>query len=295
MSTARTGGDPPTDGTPVREERTSVGGRSVRHLTSGEGPPLVLVHALGENALDWSWVLPALSRGHRVYAPDLPGIGGDGGVVTDHSPAFFASFIAAFLDALGIERAAIVGNSLGGHIALRMALSEPARVSALGLVGSAGLGRTVSPALSLLALPGYGEAAVALSKTPVGARQRAWGRTALLFGRPWPAPSAWLAEQYRLALTPGFLEATLAALRAHVGPVGQREVLLDRLPDLRIPTLVVWGTRDRVFPGSHARAALSRLPDGSLSLIPGCGHLPHVEHPDRFAGILGRFLDERGS
>ncbi len=57
-----------------REERIWVGGRSVRYLTSGEGPPLVLVHALGENALDWSWVRPALSRGHRVYAPDLPGI-----------------------------------------------------------------------------------------------------------------------------------------------------------------------------------------------------------------------------
>jgi pimeloyl-ACP methyl ester carboxylesterase len=202
----------------------------VRHLTSGEGPPLVLVHTLGESAIDLSWVLPALSRDHRVYAPVLPGIGGDGESATDHSPAFFASFIAAFLDALDIERAWIVGNSLGGLIALRLALSDPARVSALGLVGSAGLGRrAISSALSLLTMPGYGEAAIALCKTPVGARQRAWGRTALLFARPWSAPRAWLAEQYRLALTPGFLEATLAALRAQVGPRGQREELPEEL------------------------------------------------------------------
>ena len=129
----------------------------------------------------------------------------------------------------------------------------------------------------------------------MGARQRAWGRTALLFARPWSAPSAWLAEQYRLALTPGFLESTLSALRAQVAPLGQREVLVDKLPGIRIPTLVVWGARDRVFPASQARAALSRLPDGSLSFIPDCGHLPYVEHPVRFAVVPGRFLDERGS
>jgi pimeloyl-ACP methyl ester carboxylesterase len=287
MSTARTGGEPPAEG------RTSVGGRSVRYLSSGEGPPLVLVHALGENALSWSWVLPALSRGHRVYAPDLPGIGG--WIAADHSPHFFASFVAAFLDTLGIERAAIVGNSLGGLIALRFARSDPARVSALGLVGSAGLGRTVSPALSLLTLPGYGEATIALCKTPVGARQRAWGRAALLFARPWLAPPAWLAEQYRLARTPGFLEATLAALRAQVGPGGQREVLLEELPALTMPTLIVWGARDRVFPRRQAEDAAARLKEKHLAFIPDCGHLPHVERPDRFAEVLGRFLGETRS
>jgi pimeloyl-ACP methyl ester carboxylesterase len=264
----------------------------VRYLTSGEGPPLVLVHALGENALSWSWVLPALSRGHRVYAPDLPGIGGDGRIAADHSPTFFASFVAAFLDTLGIERAAIVGNSLGGLIALRFARSDPVRVSALGLVGSAGLGRTISPALSLLTLPGYGEAAIALCKTPVGARQRAWGRAALLFARPWLAPPAWLAEQYRLARTPGFLEATLAALRAQAGPGGQREVVLEELPTLTTPTLIVWGARDRVFPRRQAEDAAARLEEKHLAFIPNCGHLPHVERPDRFAEVLARFLGE---
>jgi 4,5:9,10-diseco-3-hydroxy-5,9,17-trioxoandrosta-1(10),2-diene-4-oate hydrolase len=154
-------------------------------------------------------------------------------------------------------------------------------VSALGLVSSTGLGRTISPALSLLTLPGYGESAIALCKTPVGARQRAWGRAALLFARPWLAPPAWLAEQYRLARTPGFLEATLAALRAQVGPGGQREVLLEELPALTMPILIVWGARDRE----------ERHP----AFIPDCGHLPHVERPDRFAEVLGRFLGETRS
>ena len=276
----------------VREERADVAGQAGRYLTSGEGPPLVLLHALGNNALDWSWVLPALSQNHRVYAPDLPGIGGDGRSLKDPSPAFFASFAAAFLDALGVERAAIVGNSYGGLVALRLALSDPARVSALGLVSSAGLGRAVSPALSALTIPGYGEAAITLCKTPFGAKQRAWARSMLLFARPGLAPAGWLAEQRRLAQVPGFLEATLGALRAQTGPVGQREVLLEDLRTLTMPTLVVWGAQDGVFPGRQAREATARLEKGSLAVVPDCGHLPQVEHPDRFAGTLGRFLVE---
>jgi 4,5:9,10-diseco-3-hydroxy-5,9,17-trioxoandrosta-1(10),2-diene-4-oate hydrolase len=279
----------------IVEERTVVGGRAARYLTAGEGPPLVLLHALGENALDWSWVLPALARGRRVYAPDLPGITGDGGGVADFSPGSFALFLAGFLDALGIERAAIAGNSLGGLVALRLALSDPARVSALCLVDSAGLGRTVTYALRAPTLPGYGEVAIAWTKTPPGAAGRAWMRANLLFAHPHLVPAGWLAEQRSLARRPGFLEAALAALRAQISPGGQREVLLEDLPSLTMPTLVVWGARDRVFPRRQAQSAADRLKEGSLAVLPDCGHLPQVERPDRFAAVLGRFLDEKGS
>jgi 2-hydroxy-6-oxonona-2,4-dienedioate hydrolase len=277
----------------VVEERAEVGGRPARYLTAGEGPSLVLLHALGENALDWSWVLPALARGHRVYAPDLPGISGDGGSAAGYSSASFASFLAGFLDALGIERAALAGNSLGGLVALRQALSDPARVSALCLVDSAGLGRTVSYALRAPTLPGYGEVAIAWAKTPPGAAGRAWMRASLLFAHPHLVPAGWLAEQRRLARRPGFLEAALAALRAEISPGGQREVLLEDLPSLAMPTLVVWGARDRVFPRHQAQDAADRLKEGSLAFIPDCGHLPQVERPERFADILCRFLDEK--
>jgi pimeloyl-ACP methyl ester carboxylesterase len=102
-----------------------------------------------------------------------------------------------------------------------------------------------------------------------------------------------LAEQCRLALSPGYLEAHMTVLRAVVSPLGLREVLLDRLPSLKIPTLVVWGARDRVFPESQAREAAARLHEGSLALISDCGHMPHVECPDRFLGVLGGFIGGR--
>jgi 4,5:9,10-diseco-3-hydroxy-5,9,17-trioxoandrosta-1(10),2-diene-4-oate hydrolase len=89
---------------------------------------------------------------------------------------------------------------------------------------------------------------------------------------------------------PGFLEAALAALRAQIDLGGQREVLLDRLSHLEMPTLVVWGTFDRIFPKSQAQEAVARLKQGSLELIPDCGHLPHVERPDIFVSALNRFL-----
>ena len=262
-----------------------------RYLRAGTtGPPLVLLHGVGDSALDWQWVMPTLAGTHRVYAPDLPGSGGSIKSDVDYSPAFFTQFLSAFLDALEVKHAAVIGHSLGGLVGLRLALSEPSRVSALGLVASAGLGREVTYALRSLALPGTGKLAVAWGKRPPGAAQRALGRSTLLFARPWRVPRKWLKEQYRLARLPGFLEAQLATVRAQVGLRGQREVLVDRLAQLEVPTRLVWGTGDRVLPYSQAKEAVSRLQEGSLELISDCGHSPHVEQPERFVSALGRFL-----
>lgn len=222
----------------------------------------------------------------------MPGFGDSAKPAADYSPAFFTRFVAAYLDALGIELITLLGNSLGGLIALRSALSEPARVSALGLIDSAGVGREVSSALKSATLPVHGETAIALSKTPLGATQRAWLRVPLLFARPERVPSEWFEEQYRLVQQLGFSEAVVAALRAQVDLGGQREVLLDRLPDLKVPTLIIWGESDRVLPVSQAREAVTHLREGSLELIPDCGHLPHVERPDHFFAALDRFLGE---
>ena len=274
----------------VEERNVEVGGLPIRYLSAGAGPPLVLLHGAGESALDWRWVMPDLATTHRVYAPDLPGSPISARPAADYSPAFFQRFVAGFLDALRIESAAMVGNSLGGLTAMRLALFEPARVTALVLVDSAGLGRAASPALRSLALPGYGKLAILWSKTPPGALQRALGRAALLFARPRRVPPEWLRAQYRLGRTSGFLEAQLAAVRAQIGLRGQREVLLRRLPGLEVPTLVVWGARDRVFPEYQARDAVARLRDGSLALVPDCGHMPHVERPDLFVAACATFL-----
>ncbi len=278
------------------EERTiDAGGLTTRYLVAGEGPPVVLVHGEGVSNLDWRWVMPALSRTRRVYAPNLPGVGGtaEPSTATDYSPTFYARFVATFLDALGIERAGVVGASVHGHSVLRLALSEPARVSAVGVVGSTGLGRAFNPFTQPTVLPGYGELLIGWAKTPSGAVQRAWGRVPLLFARPNRVPPEWIAEQVRLAQLPGFLEVQLATTRAQFGPLGQRVVVLEELPRLPMPTLVVWGAYDGLFPVYHARDALARLKRGRLAIIPDCGHVAWLEQPERFAEILSEFLDEQ--
>lgn len=158
------------------------------------------------------------------------------------------------------------------------------------LVDSSGLGQSISPLLSHLTVPWYGEVAIAWAKTPLGAKQRAWARAARLFAQPSQVPEAWVAKQERMALLPGFLEASLSSLRAQLDIFGHRQVLLDSLGQLQMPTLVLWGTDDLVLPKDHAQAAVSRLQQGHLALIPNCGHIPHVERPEVFTDELSNFL-----
>jgi 4,5:9,10-diseco-3-hydroxy-5,9,17-trioxoandrosta-1(10),2-diene-4-oate hydrolase len=273
----------------IEEHFVDVLGSRTRYLAAGAGPALLLLHAAGDNATDWRWVMPALARAHRVYAPDMPSCRNVS--IDDHAPSSTVRFITALLEALGVERASVVGSSLGGLGALSLALAAPSRVAALALLSSAGLGRSVHPAIGLLTAPGYGDVAVAWGRTPLGALQRIWLRAPLLFAHPTRVPIEWYEEQYRLPQQPSFLPATLAALRAQVNLGGQRTVLLDELPLLAMPTLVVWGERDLIFPATQARDAVARLRNAELSVIPECGHLPHVEEPTWCAAVLRRFLE----
>lgn len=280
--------------TAIEERQINIAGLTTRYLfkAGNDGLPLVLLHGDSASALDWSWVLPKLGDDYCVYAPDFPGFGNSAKPNREYSLEFLKEFLVNFLNALGIERAVLVGNSLGGQVALRLALSFPEQVAALVLVDSSGLGESVTPFLSQLTLPGYGDLAITGCKTPPGAKMRSWLRATLLFAHPSQVPAEWIAEQERMAMMPGFLEATLSSLRAQLNVVGQRQVLLDSLPQLKMPTFVVWGTDDLVFPKEQAQAAVSRLQQGRLTLIPDCGHLPHVERPEMFTAALSQFVAE---
>lgn len=273
----------------IREERIELDGVTTRYLTAGDGPPVVLLHALGESSFDWRPVMPRLATTCTVFALDLPGLGPPD-EKADYSGKGLAAVVRAFLDSQGIDRFALVGNSLGGLVAIRVALANPERVTRLMLVNSAGLGEEVSSALLLTGLPMLGELTVAWGSTPIGGVHQAWTRANLLFADVRNVPEAWLEEQKRLAATPGFNRATLQALRADLEGNRQRDIVLHELPKLSMPTLVVWGMQDKVFPPSHGRAAVDKLQKGSLELIENCGHLPQVEKPEEFARLLEDFL-----
>jgi pimeloyl-ACP methyl ester carboxylesterase len=164
-------------------------------------------------------------------------------------------------------------------------------VPALVLVGAAGLGREVNPGMKRMALPGLGEWATARAGTRPGRALRLWWRPRALFAYRRRVPAGWIADQDRLSRRPDFLWNSLEVLRAVIDRPGQREVLRDRLPELAMPTLIVWGERDRVVPLAQARDAVGRLRRGRLVVIPDCGHLPQIERPELFLEALGSFLD----
>jgi pimeloyl-ACP methyl ester carboxylesterase len=277
----------------VSDRRVLVDGVNLQYLEAGSGPPLLLVHGHEQSATSWRWVLPVLARTHRVLAVSLPGHGDSAPAVGGYAPgADLAPLVADFLDTLGVGPLHVVGNSVGGAVVLRLALADPARVRTLTLVDSAGLGRDVHPLLALDTLPIIGELAIMISRMPGGDVGRTSMSAAMLFGQPSRVPKEFFDEQHALGRRPGQLEASTAMARALFDVTGQREVMLDRLPTLTMPTLVVWGGRDYLLPASQAQAAVDRLPHGRLALFADCGHLPHVECPDRFGTVLSEWLAE---
>ncbi|MDT7576455.1 MAG: hypothetical protein QOH17_2788, partial [Pseudonocardiales bacterium] len=282
------------DAITVHDRRVVVDGITTQYLEAGTGSPLLLLHGHEQSASSWRWVIPALAHTHRVLAVSLPGTGESDLAVGDHAPGNdMTPFLAAFLDALGVQPPLdVVGHSAGGAIALRLALADPARIRTLTLVDSAGLGQAVHPLLALDTLPGIGELAIMISRIPGGAVARTGMSTAMLFAQPWRIPAEFIAEQHALGQRPGQLETSTAVARALFGPGGQRQILLDHLSTLTTPTLVVWGGCDYVLPAHQAQAAVDLLPHGRLALLPDCGHLPHVEQPERVAAVLGEWLAE---
>lgn len=276
----------------ARSEQIGVGGTQISFWIAGDGPSMLLLHGAGESGADWLWVLPQLAARYQVVAPDLPVRMRTTRPGEGIRPAQFAEFVGEFLDTLQMPQAVVVGNSLGGLIAIRFALAHPERVLALVLVDSIGLGQEINPTIQWIISPGGNEMSMSWAVTTPGVLSRAWMRAGLYFARPNRAPNEWIEEQQSLALLPGVMQAWGVSLRFVVGPAGQQEVMLDQLGGLTMPTLLVWGERDGVVPHCHARHALERLPHGRFRLIADCGHLPQVEQPEEFVRAVRDFLAE---
>lgn len=279
----------------VGEPRDAVvGGLPVRYYASGHpGPdartgaaPLVLVHGLGGAGIVWHRNVPALSERFTVYVVDLfgrtrPPNGGRGLTAADG-----VRWLTGFLDAVGASRAHLLGGSLGGLIAGWTAVLAPERVRSLTLVSAAGLGRELAWSQRLMTLPVIGE--IAIHTGPV--RYRKSIRS--LLGYPDAATDEFLSALFAARAWDGTAAATLAVLRAGVGLGGvRREMLLTpHLPAVRVPTLLMWGRNDPLFPSSHAERAAAAMPGATLRLFDACGHWPYLEKADEFNDALLAFL-----
>ena len=192
------------------------------------------------------------------------------------------------------DRATVVGHSLGGGIALSFAYNYPARVHRMALISSGGLGREVHPLLRALSLSGASPLLRLLTMRTTLALLGLLARLARKVRARTAARSIWAL---RLMLTnAGGRErrtALLTTVRAVIGHRGQRACVLDRLHLMRlVPTLVLWGTRDRMIPAHHASAALASNPSAELALLDGTGHLPHLTRAKLVADRLSSFIND---
>ena len=283
---------------PVTEDdisTTTVDGGPAEYLDVGTGPVLVLVHGDGETARDWRWVAPALvAAGYRVVAPSLPGHGVTAETASYEMPDL-AQWVGRFLDALGIDRATVGGNSIGGLIPIHLALQQPKRVSRLILIDSAGFGNAVNPVLGLETVRVLGELAIGMVFLPGGPQLRASVRSQNLFAQPLLVPPEWWTDQLRFGGGKPMLKASIACKRAILGASGQYHLVLDRLPELTVPTLIIWGALDKVVPLVQGQRAAKLIPDCRLEVLPLSGHVPHVETPGAVLVPLLRFLQDTQS
>ncbi|HEU4947209.1 MAG TPA: alpha/beta fold hydrolase [Kribbella sp.] len=266
-------------------------GHRLSYLDSGIGPVVLFIHGILGSHRNWAHLIDRMNDDHRVIVPDLFGHGHSAKPMGDYSLGSHAATMRDLLDRLGIERVTLVGHSLGGGIAMEFYYLFPERVERLVLVASGGLGREVNWILRSAALPGAEWVLPVIASGWVRASAETAGRTLSKVG--------WKPGSDITALWQGFTSlgdgesrrAFLATTRSVVDPGGQSVSAHDYLPDaLPIPTLIVWGSRDRMIPVWHAIRAQQVIPDCRVELFEGAGHFPHLDEPDRFAELLRDFI-----
>lgn len=261
----------------------SAAGIQTRVLEAGEGSRHVLfIHGLGARADRWAGTLQRhADRGYHCHAIDLPGHGfATKGTALTYSVPAFARFVWALVDALGIGRLALVGTSLGGHIAATMTVNAPERVRGLSMVGAVG----IAP---------VGEAARAAIRDNVGRTSLDAIRAKLAFVLADPAQisESWITEEWRVNTSPGASEA-FAALGDYFFNRINEDAVVESLRPLRasLPMQLIWGELDRAVPGEVGTMASMLLDGVPLEWVPAAGHAPYFEQPAAFDACLSPFL-----
>jgi pimeloyl-ACP methyl ester carboxylesterase len=281
--------DTPRDAFEIQYRRIHGYRRAFIH--AGAGPALLLLHGIGDSSDTWRALLPTLARTHTVIAPDLLGHGRSDKPRADYSVAGYANAMRDLLSVLGIDRATVVGHSLGGGVAMQFAYQYPERCERLVLVATGGICREVNPILRLASAPN----ADLLFPLLRMRRARQLGEQAIRLLRVLGTDLGRDAEDLkRLFDALDDVTAQRAfqrTLRAVVDWRGQVITMLDRCYLTRgMPTLLVWGTRDAVVPYAHARIAHQAMPGSRLEVFDGAGHFPHHFDSVRFMRVLHDFL-----
>jgi pimeloyl-ACP methyl ester carboxylesterase len=266
-------------------------GHRVIYHTVGSGPPVVLIHGMVNSSRHWRAVAQSLAGSHTVIAPDLIGHGDSATPRGDYSLGAHAASIRDLLAVIGVERASIVGHSLGGGVAMQFFYQFPQRTQRLVLVSSGGLGHEVSPLLRSAALPGFSGLLRLAANPQMLAALRGAGARLDASGSRYGVQLQAIARALAPLEREGARTAFLHTLRSVIDIEGQRVNANDRLYLLKdMPTMIVWGARDRTIPSDHGREAHRLAPGSRFELLQKAAHFPHLEDPEGLAALLLDFL-----
>ncbi len=279
----------------------AVAGVKVAYTDSGasgvvprdpDATPLVFVHGLSSYMGFWEYQLPAFQEQRRVLALDLPGYGMSGRPDAPYTPPWFAEVIVAWMDEVGLEEVVLVGHSMGGQVALTLALDHRDRVEGLVLSAPAGFERFTPGAAAWMKSYWTEERALEAREEDLRATF-----TQLVFNRPDDGVERLLRERVQLGRSEAFAGTAVAVSRSIAGMVDHP--VRDRLGELDLPVLIVFGSDDRmipnpVFTGGRTRAIAQAghraIPGSQLVMLAGAGHTVHHDDPDGFNEAVEWFL-----
>ena len=266
-------------------------GDQVAYQDAGSGDEaLLLIHGMAGSSETWRAVIPQLSKKYRVVAPDLLGHGLSAKPRSDYSLGAFAVLLRDLLDELGVSSATVIGQSLGGGVAMQFAYQHPDYCQRLVLISSGGLGPDVGWTLRLLSAPGAELILPVIAPPPVvnaGNKLRSWfsssGIQSPRGAEMWSAYSSLADSNTR--------QAFLKTLRSVVDYRGQSVSALNRLHlTSDLPTMVIWGDQDRIIPIEHGYAVRDARPGCRLEVLANVGHFPHVERPSEVVELIDDFI-----
>jgi len=258
--------------TSLYSQRINIRGLDIHYFTGGKGEPLIIIHGGSEGAGAWKRNIAVLSKKYTLFVPDLPGFGQSqslpGSIYMDEMVEFIDEFAAK----IGLPKFYLMGHSFGGGIALHYALKYPQKISKLVLVSSLCLGKEIAWWVRLCSVPvickSLGKALIALFK---GIKN-----IAKIIG-PWEI----VEPISRTSIQIGSYIATFTE---------QTIVLLSQLPQIVVPTLVMWGEKDPIVPLSHAFTAAELIPDCQVKIFQDCGHSVYRDRLREFSKVLSGFL-----
>ena len=265
----------------------SVAGRRVRFVRKGSGPAIVLVHGFASSLYTWKDVLPVLARDHDVVALDLPGFG-QSDCPPDLSSDEYPRVVLGLLDRLGISRATLVGNSLGGSVAVAVAAERPALVRRLVLVDAAGFNLQEKKRPWVVRVVGAAPVSAVLDRLPVrrllvelSLRQVFFDDTLVTSARV----DEYLEPVLR-AGAPQTIRSLLASRSLHP------DAMQSLLSKVTAPALILWGREDHWIPVGDAERFAAALGGARVVVLDHCGHMPQEEQPAEVARLIGAFLGE---